>query len=766
MNILFIIFHGLNPNNGISKKISYQLEAFKANGHEAHLCYMDENASKRRFIDKDIIADYGNGIKGKILKRTEFGSIVNYAIDEKIEFVYIRSNHNANPFTIRMLKRMKKAGMKVVMEIPTYPYDQEYFNKSMRRQLIQDKIFRNQFAKLLDAIVTFSEEDFIFGQQTIKISNGIDFNTIRLKKECHHPTNEIHFIGVAEIHRWHGFDRLIHGLANYYSSPRDIKVFFHMVGYFFSPVEREEITRIIQDHHLEPYIIIYGKKHGEELDEIFDKCDFGIGSLGRHRVGIDNIKTLKNREYAVRGIPFVYSETDSDFDKQPYVLKVPADESAISIEDIISFYKHLTITPQQIRDSIVHLSWKNQMKRVIDAIYPKEFEAKQIRLAYCIPSLDHSGGMERVLTTKANYLADCLNYDVNIIITDDKGVKPYFPLSKKITIIQLDVNIDNLWQYPIWKRLYLYHTKMNEYKQKLKICLKRLKPDITISLLRREINFLCDINDGSAKIGEIHFGRYKYREANFKFLPEFANRWITDRWMTQLDKEVKRLDRFVVLTHEDATYWKGLSNLIVISNPITINPKYQTECKQKRAIAVGRYTYQKGFDILISAWKKVQTEHPDWHLNIYGSGDNKQYQEKADSLGLKDVIHCNGLVSNISAKYQESSIYILSSRFEGFGLVLAEAMSIGLPCVSFSCPCGPKDIICDGEDGILCENGNIQQLADGICKLIENEDLRKEMGRKAATNIQRYNIDNIMQQWDKLFKEVMKEKNEKDLLHS
>lgn len=754
MKILFLIFHGFDPNNGISKKISYQLEAFKANGHEAHLCYMDENGSKRRIADDAVIADYGNGKKGKILKRTEFGSIVDYAITQHIDFVYIRSNHNANPFTINMVRRMKKAGMKVVMEIPTYPYDQEYFNKSMRRQLIQDKLFRNMFAKQLDAIVTFSEEDYIFGQQTIRISNGIDFDSVRMKKGSHHPSDELHLIGVAEIHRWHGFDRVIQGLAEYYSKPRDLKVYFHVVGYFFSPVEEDEITGIIKKHHLEPYIILYGKKHGKELDEIFDQCDFGIGSLGRHRVGIDHIKTLKNREYAARGIPFIYSETDTDFDNKPYVLKMPADEKAINIEDIISFYQQLTITPQQIRDSIADLSWKHQMGKVIYTLYPKQEKHKPTRIAYCIPSLDHSGGMERVLTTKANYLAEQLGYDVSIIITDDKGTKPYFPLSVKINVIQLDVNIDNLWQYPIWKRSYLYWKRMRIYKRRLEKCLNQLKPDITISLLRREINFLNDINDGSAKVGEIHFGRYKYREANFDYLPNFVNHWITNRWMAQLDKNVKRLERFVVLTHEDATYWKGMTNLTVIPNPITINQGQHTNGHSKQVIAVGRYTNQKGFDLLISAWKTVNKIHPDWMLNIYGGGNRDAYQKQVDELGLTNVIRCNGPVSNIVEKYLESSIFVLSSRFEGLPLVLMEAMAIGLPPVAFTCPCGPRDIIHDGEDGILCENGNIEKLAEGICRLIENEQLRLEMGQKAAQNIQRYTIDNIMKQWDELFQEI------------
>jgi len=765
MKILFITFHGFDPNNGISKKISYQLDAFRTNGHEAHLCYMDENSSKKRIVDSQVIVDYGNGIKGKILKRTEFDSIVDYAIKAGIDFVYIRSNHNANPFTIRMVKRMKKAGMKVVMEIPTYPYDQEYFNKSMRRQLIQDKIFRYQFAKQLDAIVTFSEEDFIFNQKTIKISNGIDFNSVSLKKESNHPTNELHLIGVAEIHRWHGFDRLLKGLANYYSTPHNIKVYFHVVGYFFSIVEREEITQIIRENHLEQHVILHGKKHGKELDDIFDMCDFGIGSLGRHRVGIENIKTLKNREYAARGIPFVYSETDTDFDDQPYVLKMPADESAICVEDIIMFYQQLTSTPQQIRDSIGYLSWKNQMKQVLESIYPSQ-DKKSIKLAYCIPLLDRPSGMERVLSIKANYLTERLGYDVSIILTDNKKAKPFFPLSERVRVIQLDINIDSLWNYPIWKKIVIYNKKIKEYKRKLNICLKNLKPDITISLLRREINFINELEDGSIKMGEIHFGKYKYREANFHFLPHTVNQWISFLWMKQLESKIKKLKKFIVLTNEDAEEWNNTGNTIVISNPITINSKTMASCENKRAIVVGRYTYQKGIDMLLDAWKIVAERHPDWTLHIFGAGNREAYENEVNKSNLSRFIICHDATKDILKEYLNSSIYVLSSRYEGLPLVLMEAMSVGLPCVSFACPCGPRDIIHDGEDGILCENGNIQQLADGICKLIENEDLRKEMGRKAAINIQRYSLDNIMQQWDQLFKEVIREKDEKNLLHS
>lgn len=366
--VLFLIFHGFDPSNGISKKISYQANALKRCGNEVHLCYMDEAGTKKRMIDENVIADYGCGFLSKILKRIDFSAISRYVKDNHINIVYIRSNHNANPFTIRMVKQMKKYGAKVVMEIPTYPYDSEYEAQGMSKQIFQDRLFRNHLAKQLEAIVTFSDYIHIFGQRTIRISNGIDFDSVKMKTTINDTSKELNLIGVAEIHEWHGFDRLVKGLANYYSKSQNYIVRFHVVGYFFSAEIENEFKKIVTDNHMEDYVILYGKKHGQELDSFFEKCDFGIGSLGRHRVGIDKIKTLKNREYAARGIPFIYSETDSDFDTRPYVLKAPADETPIDINNIVSFYHSISFLPKDIRGSIMSLSWENQMKNVLNNI--------------------------------------------------------------------------------------------------------------------------------------------------------------------------------------------------------------------------------------------------------------------------------------------------------------------------------------------------------------------------------------------------------------
>lgn len=366
MKALFIIFHGFNPANGISKKIHYQINALKSCGVDIELCYLKEDTgSKLRMIDNKVICNYGNDIRGKIKKRIDFYPITEYAIQNGIGFVYMRSNHNANPFIINMIRKMRKRNIKVIMEIPTYPYDNEYSSLSGKVNLFIDKCFRRILAKYLNWIITFSDYNNIFGTPTIQISNGIDFSKIKLKQRINDTTKELHLIGVAEIHYWHGFDRLVQGLVKYYNNNPDYKVIFHIVGDFFGEREKNDIIPLIKTYHLESYIILHGAKHGEELDELFEQSDMAIGSLARHRSGITNIKTLKNREYAARGLSFIYSEHDSDFEDKSYILKVPANESPIDINSLIEFHKKVNIKPLEIRNSIQSLSWKEQMKKVI-----------------------------------------------------------------------------------------------------------------------------------------------------------------------------------------------------------------------------------------------------------------------------------------------------------------------------------------------------------------------------------------------------------------
>lgn len=384
-----------------------------------------------------------------------------------------------------------------------------------------------------------------------------------------------------------------------------------------------------------------------------------------------------------------------------------------------------------------------------------------MKIVYCIPALYTPSGMERVLSLKANYFADILGYDIYIITTDGGDKKPYFPLSPRIKLINLNINFDELYGKSLYKRVGGYLKKQLVFRRKLSKTLFRLKPNITISTLRREINFINSIKDGSVKIGEIHFSRANYRDLNQEKLPVFLQRMLGRIWMKQLVSKLKRLDAFVVLTHEDSALWPELKNCNVIPNPLSFYPKSYSNCSSKKVIAVGRYTYQKGFDLLLNTWVLIKRKHPDWTLTIYGEGDKIPFIEQAAQLQISDVCFLHAAVSDIQEKYCESSIFVLSSRYEGFGMVIAEAMACGIPAVSFACPCGPKDIIRDNEDGLLVENGNIEELAEKICYLIENEKERKEMGQKARINIERYKMDVVAKEWENLFNKCCK-MNKKD----
>jgi len=377
MKILFLIYHGFSEHSGISKKIHYQIKGLQENGHEVHVCTysIDEQGNRIRYMDDQVLEDFGNGRWASLKKRYRYQAIARYAKREHIDFVYARSFHNANPFTIRLFRSFKKAGIKSVIEIPTYPYDQEYvgFSKKERFELQIDKLFRKQLAKQADRIVTFTDDPYIFGQKTIRISNGVDFDSIPLKRTTGHHSDEIHLIGVAEVHYWHGFDRLIKGLGEYYQQRQPMKVFFHIIGgigpsEMYDSQHAKGFHELIEAYKIKPYICFHGDLYGDELNAIFGQCNFAIGSLARHRCGITTIKTLKNREYAARGIPFIFSEDDEDFNDKPYIIKAPADETPINIQNIIDFLENLTILPQDIRKSIQHLSWKEQMKKVIKNI--------------------------------------------------------------------------------------------------------------------------------------------------------------------------------------------------------------------------------------------------------------------------------------------------------------------------------------------------------------------------------------------------------------
>ena len=375
MKILFLVYHGFSDESGISKKIHYQVKGLRQNGHEVHLCYydFDPRGHRCRYVGNKVIADYGTGALAAIRSRTQLDCIYNYCAVNAIEMVYARSFMNASPILVRLFDKLNKRGIKCITEIPTYPYDSEFKGYPLKYKipLYIDKLFRKALAKKMEAIVTFSNEETIFGKRTICISNGIDLDSIPI----HNPKkqNDIHLIAVAEIHYWHGFDRLVAGMGEYYKlNPDARKVFFHVVGWEDDRGTTSNgyltVEQTAKKYNIGQYVVNHGKLFGDKLNEVFNQCVFAIGSLGRHRSGITNIKTLKNREYAARGIPFIYSETDNDFEDKPYIIKAPADESPINIRQIIDFIDTHDVNPTEIRNTVEHLSWRFQMEKVVREI--------------------------------------------------------------------------------------------------------------------------------------------------------------------------------------------------------------------------------------------------------------------------------------------------------------------------------------------------------------------------------------------------------------
>lgn len=379
---------------------------------------------------------------------------------------------------------------------------------------------------------------------------------------------------------------------------------------------------------------------------------------------------------------------------------------------------------------------------------------KKYKIVYCTPALYMAGGVERVLTLKANFFAEQLGYDITIILTEGQNQPLFYPLSDKVKVVNLDLGFEELWHCSFLRKVYLYLKKQRQFKQKLRDELMRIKPDITVSLLRREINFITGIKDGSKKIGELHINRANYRNFDARE-SNFIKSLFSKFWMRNLVGKLQQLDKLVVLTDKDKASWVELSNVVAIPDPLSFQPSSRSELGNKRVIAVGRYSYEKGYDMLLSAWKKVAQECPGWRLDIFGDGDKSSLEQLIVSLNIdRDTCALHGRTSDIEKEYVDSSLFVCSSRFEGFGMVIVEAMACGLPVVSFDCPWGPGSIISDGRDGVLVENANVDALADKIIQVLSAKDYMHELAQNAVDKSKKYRLESIALKWKSLFESL------------
>lgn len=380
---------------------------------------------------------------------------------------------------------------------------------------------------------------------------------------------------------------------------------------------------------------------------------------------------------------------------------------------------------------------------------------RHYKIVYCTPAIYSAGGVERIVSVKANYFAEHYGYDITIIVTEGIGKSPFFPISDKVHIVNLNIGFEELWNTPFWKKMVIYLVKQRKYKKRLTEELLRLRPDITISTLRREVNFLAKINDGSLKIGELHLNRANFRvleSGKFGVFQRLFTKW----WKYKLVGHLQALDKLVVLTDSSVKEWSELNNVTMIPDPLPIHVASQSPLIAKHVATIGRYSYEKGYDLLLKAWAIVQKEISDWHLDIYGMGHAESYKDLAIRLGI-DMARCHiyGSVSDVQQVYNDCSIFALSSRYEGFGLVLVEAMACGVPVISFACQSGPLELISDGVNGLLVPLGDVPAFAENLIRLIKDPELRNSLAENGLKTAQSCSLEKVAIQWKQLFDMMM-----------
>lgn len=371
------------------------------------------------------------------------------------------------------------------------------------------------------------------------------------------------------------------------------------------------------------------------------------------------------------------------------------------------------------------------------------------KLLYITNAISGSGGLERVLSVKTKVLAEDFGYVVHIITLsrtehgEDQSCKNnvFFPFSEKIKLHNINVS-GNLFQY------------ISQYVTGIRKLVSEINPDIIL---------VCDDGLKAFFLPKILGKKIPiiYERHVSKLVEVSENQSIIKGLVTKgkfklMDFLAKDFTRFIVLTDGNKNEWK-LPNLQVILNPLPFFPTEKSSLESKKVIAVGKQSYQKSYDRLLKSWSLIDKEFQDWELHIYGKFyENLGLEQLAKKLNIEKQVFFHLPEKNIEEKYAESSIFVLSSRYEGFGMVLIEAMSFGIPCVSFNCPYGPSDIIKNNEDGFLAENGNEKELAEKLQKLMKDENLRLQMGNKARENMQRFLPENVVKQWDELFNELLK----------
>lgn len=357
-----------------------------------------------------------------------------------------------------------------------------------------------------------------------------------------------------------------------------------------------------------------------------------------------------------------------------------------------------------------------------------------MRILYVTPRIIGEGGLVRVLSIKANYFADVFGYEVHILTQNDNHIDPFYHFSEAITFHNMQLSGNRV-------------RFLKQYIQSVKALIAKIQPDLVVVcdglkgffipiFIQTEIPILFESH------GSIFNTESKPRLSMFYNLGIKFKKYAASKF-----------DKFIVLSEDSQSEWQ-VSNRVVIPNPNWLSNVTVSDLSNKKVLVVARHSYEKGIDRLLEVWNLVAQKHPDWILEVYGSFEDNYYQKQAQQLGLTSI-HFYQPVSNIEEQYSQSSMLLMTSRYEGFPMVLIEAMTFGLPCVAFDCPCGPRAIIENNETGFLIEDHNIQSYADKVIQLIEDRELALKMSANAVKLASQYDLETIMTTWNELLKSLM-----------
>ena len=373
-----------------------------------------------------------------------------------------------------------------------------------------------------------------------------------------------------------------------------------------------------------------------------------------------------------------------------------------------------------------------------------------MRLFYICDALAVYGGLERVLIEKANWLAEQDGYEV-CLLTVNQGDHPVsFPLHPDVQFEDLGIQFHQQYHLPFWRRLVRNQQLHRLFRERLEGKIQEKASDVIICT---RLDYICDVVSVKGDIPLVYESHSSCLASRFE--GDGLLRRIHVRY---LQSAVRKTAMTVALTQGDAAEWRRMTpGVCVIPNVVHLNDSgVYSDCTAKSAIFVGRFSKQKDVGSLLRIWAFVHQRHPDWCLHIYGGYGEEQDSMIAKIKQMDANIQVHEATSDIMEKYKESSILLLTSCYEPFGLVLPEAMSCGLPVVAFDCPYGPADIITDGIDGFLVKSGDINYFVDKVCFLLENEALREKMGRAGQQTSQRYDASRVMPMWKNLFEQMTK----------